>query len=87
MKYRVAIWTIVGLLVAGGWALVAAVAFPTTNEVIRNLRTLVSVTCPIAILGRHHPINFYEAVVANATTYGCIGLITETLRKLLHHTL
>ena len=84
MKYRVAIWAIVGFLVAGLWALVAAATFHSANEVMRELRMLVSVTCPIAILGRYHPISLHQAFVVNAATYGCIGLITETLRKRVH---
>jgi hypothetical protein len=85
MKYRIAIWTSAGFLVAGFWALFAFAAFPSTNERIRDVWTLVSLTCPIAIAGIHYPISLYEALAANAVTYALVGLIAETLRHQLHH--
>lgn len=85
MKYRIAIWAIAGFLVAGLWALFALVTFPSTNDRMRDVWTLVSITCPIAIAGRHYPISLYEALVANAVTYGFVGLVVENLRKQLRH--
>jgi hypothetical protein len=85
MKYRIAMWVIAGFLVAGFWALFAFATFPATSERLRDVRTLVSITCPVAIAGRHYPISLYEVLAANAVTYGLVGLIVETLRKQLHH--
>jgi hypothetical protein len=85
MKYRIALWAIVGFLVAGFWALFAAATFPSTNERIRDVWTLVCITCPIAIAGMHHAISFYETLAANAVTYALVGLTVETMRKRLHH--
>jgi len=33
----------------------------------------------------HHRISVYEVLVANAVTYGFVGLVVENLRKQLHH--
>lgn len=85
MKCRIAIWAIVGFLFASFWALFAAATFPSTSERMRDVWTLVCVTCPIAIAGMDHAISLYEVLVANAITYGLVGLIVETLRKGLHH--
>jgi hypothetical protein len=85
MKYRISMWVIAGFLVAGFWALFAFVTFPSTSERLREVWTFVSVTCPIAIAGRHHPISLYEALAANAATYGFVGLAVEAVRKHLHH--
>lgn len=85
MKYRIALWGSAGFLVAGFWAFFAFATFPSTNERLRDLWTLVSVTCPVAIAGMHHPISLYEALAANAITYVLVGLIVETLRHQLHH--
>jgi hypothetical protein len=85
MKYRISMWAIVGFLVAGVWALVAAGTFPSTSERMRDVWTLVCITCPIAIAGMHRAISLYESLVANAVTYGFVGLIVETLRKRLYH--
>jgi len=85
MKYRVAVWATAGFLVAGFWARFAAVTFPSTNNLIRVAWPLVSLTCPIAILGMHHAISLYEALAANTLTYALVGLIVGTVRRKLHH--
>jgi hypothetical protein len=83
MKYRIGLWAIAGFLVAGFWALFA-LATPSTNERLRDLWALVSLTCAVAIAGRHYPISLYETLAANAVTYALVGLIVETLRHQLH---
>ena len=85
MKFRIAMWAIAGFLVAGFWALFAFATFPSTNERMRDVWALVSLTCPVAIAGRHYPISLYEVLAANAVTYALVGLIVETLRHQLHH--
>lgn len=84
MKKRIALWAIVGFLFAGFWALFAAATFPSTER-MRDVWGLVCLTCPIAIAGMHHSISLYTALVANAITYGLVGLLFETLRKHLHY--
>jgi len=85
MKYRIALWGSAGFLVAGFWALFAYATFPSTNDRLRDLWVLVSLTCPVAIAGKHYPISLYAALAANAITYSLIGLIVETLWHQLHH--
>ena len=85
MKHRIPVWAVVGFLVAGSWAVFAAATFPSTNERMRDVWTFVCVTCPIAIAGMHHRISLYDVLVANAVTYGLVGLVVETVRKQLHH--
>ena len=85
MKYRIAMWATAGFLVAGFWAFFALATFPSTNERMRDVGTLISLTCPIAILGRHYAISLYEVLAANAVSYALVGLIVETLRHPLHH--
>jgi hypothetical protein len=84
MKYRIAIWAIIGLLVAGFWAFFAVATFPSTDR-MRDVWPLISFTCPIALLGMHHAVSLYEALAANAVTYAVVGLVVETLRRQLHH--
>ena len=85
MRYRIAMWAIAGFLLAGFWALFAIATFPSTPERMRDVWTVVCITCPVAIVGMHYPISLYVALVANAVTYGFIGLAVEVLRKQLHH--
>jgi len=85
MRYRIAMWASAGFLVAAGWALYAIATFPSTSERMREVWTLVSVTCPIAMAGMHYPISLYSTLVANAATYALVGLIVEKLRHRLNH--
>jgi hypothetical protein len=85
MKYRIAAWATVGFLVAAFWALFAVATFPSTSDRMRELWTLVCITCPIAIAGMHHAISLYETLAANTVTYAMVGLVVETLGKQLHH--
>jgi hypothetical protein len=85
MKRRIAIWAVAGFLIAGFWALFALATFPSTSDLMREVWPLVSLTCPISIVGMHHAVSIYEAFAANTVTYALIGLIVETLRRQLHH--
>ena len=85
MRYRIAMWTLAGFLFAAFWALFAIATFLSTPERMRDVWTVVCITCPVAIVGMHYPISLYVALVANAVTYGFIGLAVEVLRKQLHH--
>jgi len=85
MKFRIAMWAIAGFGVAGFWALFAFSTFPDTYQRMRDLWTLICLTCPIAMAGMHHSIGLYEVLVANTITYAFVGLVVETLRKQLHH--
>jgi hypothetical protein len=87
MKYRSAIWAVTGLLVAGFWTLFAFATshlqHPRSTERMRDIWLLISFTCPIAIFGMHHAVSLYESLAANAVTYAVVGLIVETLRRLI----
>jgi len=52
---------------------------------MRDIWTLINLTCPISIAGIHYPISLYEVLAANTITYALVGLIVETLRHRLHH--
>jgi hypothetical protein len=85
MISRIAMWVIAGVLLAGFWALFALATFPSTPQRMHDMWAVVCITCPIAIVGTHHPISLSVVLVANAVTYGFVGLAVETLRKQLHH--
>jgi hypothetical protein len=87
MKYRIAMWAAAGFMVAAGWALYA---FATTAPAMTSadpIVTLVEFTCPVvfASLHFHFALGLYRSLVANAATYGLIGLMVETLRQPLHY--
>jgi len=86
MKFRIAIWAGTGLLIAGMWAVYAAVASPplTFSDPIMPL---VELTCPIVLASvrLHVGVSLYWALIANAATYALFGLIIEALRQRPRH--
>jgi len=84
MKRRIAIWAIVGFLVAAGWALYALASTPPALGPADPMITLVRLTCPIALLS-FYPLSVYLVLLANAATYALVGLVVETLRGRFRH--
>jgi hypothetical protein len=88
MKFRIAMWAVVGFLVAGGWALYSSSTFPSpitrAEPVVWNLALL---TQPIVLASFHFHfgIGVYWVLLANTATYGLVGLIAETARQKLRH--
>lgn len=83
MKSRIALWAGAGFAVAGFWAIFFFVVQPPHIPYSSPIMTFVDVTCPIALL-RSYPISLYVVLVANAATYGLVGLMVESLRQKLH---
>jgi hypothetical protein len=80
MKYRIAIWAAAGFLVASGWAVYFLVA--SKDRLVEPIvPTLARLTCPIAIVGSHHPVSVYSALAANVATYALVGLAVEIVRR------
>jgi hypothetical protein len=83
MRYRIALWAIVGFLVACGWALYIAGA--TKGYGMEPIvSTLLHVTCPIALYS-NHPIGLYAVLVANTATYALAGLFVEAFWRQPKH--
>jgi hypothetical protein len=86
MKQRIAMWATVGFLVSGVWAALTFLIPPMTfaRPALRDLAVFIQ---PIALVSFHFhvPMHFLEVMIANAATYGLIGLMVETLRRQLHH--
>jgi hypothetical protein len=87
MKYRIATWASAGFLIAGCWALYAFATIPPAITSADPIVTLVEITCPIVFASLHFnfALDLYWSLVANAATYGLIGLIVEILRKQLRY--
>lgn len=80
-KYRVAIWTGVGFLVAAFWAIYF---FPTATNIITTRPgtwALARFTCPVIFGGSYFRfgISLYWVLLANAATYALIGAVIEAL--------
>jgi len=86
MKHRIGIWASAGFLVAGCWALYALATTPPAIASADRLMTVVEFTCPIVLasIHFHFGVSLYWSLIANAATYGLIGLMVETLRQRLN---
>ncbi len=88
MKFRIAVWAMVGFLIAAGWAVYALASFPSpitpAQPLVWNLALL---TQPIAYASFHFhfPASIYLVFVSNAVSYAMLGLIVESLRRQLSH--
>ena len=89
MLRRIGLWALGGFLVALIWAAVFYILGPSNGEypsqgaVLHSLghSTLLPITAPVALLGRHYAITWYWSTVINAAIYGCAGLLVETMRR------
>ena len=86
MKYRIAAWAIVGLVVVGCWQFYIFATAPIPISVEPIVWTLARLTCPVVFASfyLHFGVGFYWVLLANAATYALVGLIVETLRKQLN---
>jgi hypothetical protein len=87
MKYRIAMWASAGFIIASCWALYAFATTPPAMTSADPMLTLVQLTCPVvfASIHFHFALGMYWSLLANAVTYGVIGLIAESLRRQPHY--
>ncbi len=80
MKRRIAIWATLGALVVIFWRVYISTTL--SNPLGRGGlgRSLVYLTCPIA-LARQHPQGFYFVLITNAATFALAGVIVEIMRR------
>jgi hypothetical protein len=83
MKYRIAMWASAGFIIASCWALYAFATTPPAMTSADPILTLVQLTCPVvsASIHFHFALGLHWSLLANAATYGVIGLIVENLRR------
>jgi hypothetical protein len=80
MKRRLALWAIVGFVVALSWVAISF-AIPLSTEPL--LWRLAQITCPIALFARY-AIKWYWVVLSNGAVYLLLGLIVEGVMRLRH---
>jgi len=87
VRYQIAAWAVVGLAVAGCWALYAFASRPPAMTPGDPIMTLVEFTCPVVLICVYFNVgvSLYASLIANAATYALFGLMVETLRRRLHH--
>jgi hypothetical protein len=83
MKSRIAIWTTLGALVVVVWRFYISATLSNPLGTGGVGRTLVYLTCPIA-MAHQHPQGFYFVLIANAATYALAGVVVETTRRYSH---
>jgi hypothetical protein len=83
LRFRIALWGTLGLLVAGFWALYF---FPTAANMIAYqpaVWALALFSCPMFLACTHFgfAISVDSVLIANAVTYALIGLLVELVRR------
>ena len=82
MRHRIALWGLAGFLVAGCWAIVGFAIPLSTEPLLWNLARL---SCPVVFAADalHSGISLYWVLIANIATYALLGLVFETMRRML----
>ncbi len=83
MKRRVALWGLVGFLVAAFWVLVS-LAIPMWREPV--LLGIARYTCPIVAISwaLNFGVKWYWVILSNVAAYALIGFGIEALRSFRH---
>ena len=87
MTRRIALWSLVGFIVACGWVAFTKSLEPATLLQLEHGRyfwTVADITTPVALL-RHYPIKYYWVVLLNALTYALVGFTIELVRLYKPH--
>lgn len=87
MKFRIAIWGVVGFFVSAWWVIYAfarTVPINRSEPLIWNLATLTE-PIVLASLRFNFGLSFYSVLIANTATYALIGLAIESLRRQVRH--
>jgi hypothetical protein len=90
MRFRIALWAGLGALVAMGWAVYSFSANPSPIAPTKPIVwTLALLTQPIALASVHYRfgVTVNWVILANALTYGSIGVLAEVMRRKLRHEL
>ena len=81
MKTRVMIWAAVGFSIAAFWAMYWFVAPPAPANPVLLMAAKLTQPFAFATLRLQFGLSVYWALVANAVTYGLVGLLVETVRR------
>ena len=84
MKFRLALWAVIGAIIAYGWGLYFA-SVDKATAIGPIVFTLAVVTVPVAGLVSYFHLTFgvTASIVWNTGTYAVIGLILEMIRRQL----
>jgi hypothetical protein len=87
VKYRIALWASLGLLVVGAWQIYIFAQAAPMGLATPLAWTLARITCPAVLAGFyfHFGVSLYWVLITNAAIYAMVGLIVETLRRQAHH--
>jgi len=88
MARRIGLWAFAGAAVALFWACLLYLLGPSNGHFPGQLgllqylghSLLLTLSVPMALLGRHWAISWYASVAINAATYAVIGLAIEMTR-------
>jgi hypothetical protein len=80
MTLRIALWALIGAVIAWFWVIFGMLALPWFN-VGRSLPVAVTVPGVLFLRTIRIPLSYYWFILCNATTYALIGLAVEPLLR------
>ena len=78
MIRRIALWGVMGFVVACCWFVYSWVTMPNPNLA---RWTVVAITAPASLIGRSMPLAYYWFIFLNAAIYAMLGLLLELIRR------
>jgi len=87
VRRRIALWSLVGLIVECAWVVITMSLEPATLLRLEHggyFWTVADITAPVALL-RHYPLKYYWVVLLNGLAYAFVGLAFELVRHPLRH--
>ena len=83
MTRRIALWSVVGIIVACAWVVFTMSLAPATLLRLEHGRyfwIIADITAPVALL-RYYPLKYYWVVLLNGIAYAMVGSAVEVVRR------
>ena len=81
MKLRIALWFMIGIVVACSWVIIGMTLAHSYNF---GHWTIVAITAPASLLGRSAAMKYQAFITLNGVMYAMAGMVIELLRRQIH---
>jgi len=78
MKLRIALWFMIGIVVACSWVIIGMTLAHSYNF---GHWTIVAITAPASLFGRSMAMKYQAFVALNGVMYASVGIVFELLRR------
>ncbi len=78
MKLRIALWCVIGIVVACSWVIIGMTLAHSYNF---GHWAIVAITAPASLLGRSVAMKYQGFIALNGVMYAMAGIVFEFLRR------